>query len=535
MLTSSDTPGWSLRRRPRLEVALFVVILALSVAPKIADLLGRGALSGDEAALAMNIGPRAFVELGRPFVYLQVAPWGAMAGIKVMTLLLGETELGYRAFPFLGAVAAVLAAYTIGRRIHSPLAGLAAMLLTGTTYGLTHYAAEIKPYAVDAAVAGGITLAGAHVLADPQRYRRWGVMLAVGLIGAGTSLPSLFVLGSCGSALALDAWLARRGAKHLAVVVGTNVLWLGAFFGHYQTFIARSTLVSSAQAAKHWSEGFAPFPPTSWAELRWYPGKFFSFFDSPGGLSIPYLAGAIFILGIYALMKRKLHLQAILLFGPTVLAICASALGKYPSAGRLMLFAVPAMMVVVAVGFTELMRQPRRHVRVIAAAVLLLLVAPGWGRTYAPITGPARVDMRHVMAKIAEQRQEGDAVFMAGGGLATIWDFYGPGLGLPKLYSGVDGLRNFDDAGNYPALRDLAEKCFGHPRLWLVAATLDFPIDEQRLQRSSEAEHAFITRFLAAHGATGDIVLRADDLNLYLYDTSTSSVPPGVGSLPNPR
>ncbi|CAN0527338.1 unnamed protein product, partial [Laminaria digitata] len=379
-------------------------------------------------------------------------------------------EVGYRAFPFVAALAAVVLAYAIGRRIHSPLAGLAAMLLTGTTYGLTHYAAEIKPYAVDAAVAGGITLAGAHVLAAPERYQRWGVMLVLGLIAAGTSLPALFVLGSCGIALALDAWLARRGAKHLVVVAGTGVLWLGAFFAHYQTFIVRSTLASSAKASKYWSSGFAPFPPTSLAELRWYPGKFFFFFDSPGGLSIRYLAGAIFILGIYALLKRKMHLQAVLLFGPTVLAICASALGKYPSVGRLMLFAVPAMMVVVAVGFTELMRQPRRHVRVIALALLLLLVAPGWGRTYAPITQPPRVDMRHVMAKIAEQRQEGDAVFMAGGGLATIWDFYGPGLGLPKLYTGVDGLRNFDEAGNYPALRDLAEKCFGHPRLWLVAA-----------------------------------------------------------------
>lgn len=536
MRHTSDTQGWSLQRRPRLELALFVVIFLLGVVPKVATLLSRGAFWGDEAALAMNIGPRGFFELGRPFVYLQVAPWGSMAGMKLMTLIFGESELGYRAFPCLGATLALALAYGLGRRIHSPIAGLVAMFLTGTGYWLTHYSSELKPYAVDAAVAAALSLACVVALQQPERPRSWAVLAGLGVVGAWTSLPSLFVLGGCGLALGLDALQNRRGKRHIAKVAAVGVLWLVAFFVHYQTFIVRSRLATSKKVVKYWSDGFAPFPPTSLAELKWYPGKFFFFFESPGGMSLRYLAGAIFLFGLYALIKRGKLNFAIILFAPAVFAILASAVGKYPSVGRLMLFAVPAMMVMVAVGVCEFMLQPRLPLRLAGLALALVLVVPGFPQTYNPLLHPhERRDMRDIMAEIAQHRQPGDALFMAGGGLATIWDFYGPGLNLPKFYTGVDNLQYFDEDGNFPALKELADKTFGHQRLWLVSATLEFPVDEKKAGRSGEPQHTFITRYLERHGAKGTLRLSVDDLNLYLYDTTQAVLPEGVQGLQNPR
>jgi hypothetical protein len=536
MMAPASAAAWSLDHRPGLRHTLVALIFALGALPKLIYLFSHGALWGDEAALAMNIGPRGFLELGRPFVYLQVCPWGAMAGIKVMTLLLGTGEVGYRAFPTLAALAAMAFTYPLGARIHSREAGLVAMFLTGLGYWLTHYSAELKPYSLDATAAVLLLLLAARVLAAPQDNRAFVGLFAAGLVAVWSSITALFVLAGVGTALAFDAFTQRRGARRLVVVAGAGVAWVVAFAVHYQAYLVRSAVASDKKAVVFWNDGFAPMPPTTLAQLRWYPAKFFYAFVGPGGLGLRYLAGLAFLLGLYLLYKKGKLSFVVLLVSPLVYVLLASMLKRYPMLGRLVLFMIPSLVIPIGVTVAEGLAHARKAVRVAALALPLLLVAPtlkaSWHRVRPQ---PGLRDMRHVMEEIAADFRDGDVIYMAGGGYATIFDFYAEQYKLPKIYVGVDNLRHFDEQKRFPHLVEVPPLAFGKPRVWFIGSTISDPGGDRDLLRSTEDPASFLGRFFARHGGRKLSSSPAHDMVLELWDMSDAVTPTGDAAIENPR
>lgn len=535
MQSDTTTSGWRIESRPRLLAGVLIGLLVLAIVPRLGYLLFKGELWADEVNLALNIGPRPFWEMGRPFLHLQVAPWGAMVLIKIATMLFGLSNVAYRLVPFLAAMGAVYLTYPIARRSHGAMAGIMAMIVTGNSYGLAYYAAELKPYSLDAGVGALLTFLCVRTLDEPESKKPWIILTVAGIVCAWISLPSLFVLGACGVALFIDAIVNGRGIKHIARIVAGGVAWLASFGIHYQSFIARSALATNTNVAKYWSDGFAPFPPTSLAELRWYPGKFFFFFNSPGGLPLRYVAGLFFLFGIYTLVKRGKYLHGILFFTPALLAICAAAMGKYPSVGRLMLFAVPSMFVVIGIGLGELLESSKGWKRGLGVVLALLIVVPGLSKAYAKVTDPvAPTELPHLMATMAEQRRDDDKLFMVGAGLATLYLYHNERLGLPGTYDGAGGIRDFDENKNFPALRDVASKTFGHGRVWLIMDTQGSKSDKMRAHRSVEPFDIFLRRFFDRHGGKGQFIAEAEGLSLYLYDFSEAVLPPGIEGIRNP-
>ncbi|MCB9647285.1 MAG: hypothetical protein H6730_11900 [Deltaproteobacteria bacterium] len=535
-MASPHADAWSLDHRPGLRRALVALIFILGALPKLIYLYSHGALWGDEAALAMNIGPRGFLELGRPFVYLQVCPWGAMAGIKALTLILGTGEVGYRAFPTLAALVAIAFTYPLGARIHSREAGLVAMFLTGLGYWLTHYSAELKPYSLDATAAVILLLLAARALSAPDDKRAFIGLFLGGLVAAWSSITSLFVLAGVGTALAFDALKERRGMKRLLTVGAVGVAWVVAFGVHYQAYLVRSAVASDKKAVAFWNDGFAPFPPTSLAELRWYPGKFFYAFVGPGGLGLRYLAGLVFLYGLYLLYKKGKLTFVVLLVSPLVYVLLASMVKRYPMLGRLVLFMIPSLVVPIGVVVAEALGHAKKAVRVAALALPILLVVPTLGQTWARVKPqPGLRDMRHVMQQIAAGYRPGDVIYMAGGGYATIFDFYAEQYGLPKVYVGVDNLRHYDEDKNFPHLVEVPPLVFGKPRVWFMGSTIWSEADPKLAFRSPEDPAAFLSRFFAKHGGRKLSSFPAHDMVLELWDMSAAVTPEGKAAIENPR
>ncbi len=534
MHANTTSPGWRIESRPRLLGGILIGLVVLTLIPRLGYLFFKGDLWADEINLALNIGPRAFSELGRPFLHLQVAPWGALILIKLTTLVFGLSTIAYRLVPFVAAVAAVYLSYPIARRSHGAMAGIMTLIITGNSYGLVYYAAELKPYSLDAAVGALLAYLCVRVLDDPEAKKARITLAAAGIVCAWISLPSLFVLGACGIALFIDALAKRRGSRHIAGVVATGVAWLASFGIHYQAFIVRSSMATNTHVAKYWSDGFAPFPPTSLAELRWYPGKFFFFFDNPGGLPLRYLAGFFFFFGIYTLVRRGKYLHAVLFFTPALLAICAAAMGKYPSIGRLMLFAVPSMLVVIGVGLGELLESEQIWKRGLGVALALAMVVPGLGKSYAKVLDPVSPkELPYLMTAMAKDRQEGDKLFMAGAGLATLYLYHNERIGLPAAYDSVGGIRDFGKDRNFPNLRAVGNLTFGHKRVWLIVDTKETTADKSRAHRSIEPFDIFLRRFFDRHGGKGEFIVEARGLSLYLYDLSAAVLPDGIEAIRN--
>ncbi len=520
----------------RLRRALFGVLLVACVLPKIAFFLYRGEMWADEICLARNIGPRALFDMGRPFLYLQVAPWGAMVAIKAVVTVFGESMYTYRLVPLICSFIVIVTVYYLAKRLAGPTAGLVAMALAGLTSDLNYYATEMKPYSSDAAVAAVLALLAVRFFDNPDDRRAKLTLLAAGAIAGWVSLPSLFVTGGCGLAWALHTWLRTKDPKAVARLLGVAAVWVGSFVIHYQIFIAGSATTTNKNVAKFWAAGFAPFPPTTLAEFKWYPAKFLYFFERPGALSSRYLAGLIFAVGVVWLVRRGKKAHVLALVVPFLLAILASAIGKYSSVGRLVLFALPSMVAVLAVGVVALAHLAKKAASPVAVAVVLVLVAPRIGQTYAKVLDPvAPTELQHIMAEMKPTWRPGDPVYMAGAGLATLWDYHSPGTGMPNEYFGVEDLRNFDAQGNYPQLRVLADKTFGMKRLWFIAESRRFDGDPKLLGRTTEPYAPFVARFFDRWGGKGRLVFQASELAVYFYDLSEAQLPEGPEAIQNPE
>lgn len=528
-----DVRRW-IEARPRVELVLFLAILAFGLTARIGQLAYRPCFWGDEAALAMNIEPRGFLELGRPFVYRQVAPWGVLAGIKLMTVLFGATDVGFRLFPFLGSVIALLVVYPIARRVAGPVAALVALFLMASSSIVTYYAAELKPYTIDAAVAGVLIWLTLRLLDAPEQRRRWLALLAAGVAAGCLSLPSLFVSGACGAALMFDAWSSGRDFRRMGVVAAIGVVWIVAFAVHYQAVIVQSTVTTSKGASVYWDGGFAPFPPLELSDLRWYVGRYLYTYQNPGGFAHKYLAGALGFAGFVTLVVRRQWRMVLLLVGPAVLVLIASILHKYPVLERLLMFGVPMMTVLMGVGAAAMVQSRSWVAGVAALACVFTVTVPKLDETFDFFVYPTpQVDFADLARELSTRREPGDLVFLAGSGLGTTYDYYGPRYGLAKDYLGKYDPRRLDDEGRFVHLPRLAEQLFGRPRVWFVLSTYHGDKDPKKVGRSEEPLSTFLPRYLDRYGGRAVSRIDAAGMILVLYDLSRAVAPEGAEKYEN--
>ncbi|MEQ9495624.1 MAG: glycosyltransferase family 39 protein [Deltaproteobacteria bacterium] len=525
--TAVDARRW-LEARPKVELALFAAVLLFGIVARVGTLLYRPSLWGDEAALALNVEPRSFFELGKPFVYRQVAPWGVLAGMKLSTLFVGATDFGFRLFPFLGGIVATAAVYPVARRIAGPIAALSAMFFIGCSSTLTYYGAEVKPYAIDAAVAGVLMFLTVRVLDRPHERARWWVMGVAGVVAGWISLPSLFVLGACGATLLMDAWSSARDLRRVGLIAALGLVWVVAFAVHYQMVIVQSAVASSKGASAYWDPGFAPFPPKELSDLRWYVGRYFYSYSNPGGLAHKYLAGAIGGAGIITALVRKQHKLLMLVAGPALLALMASMLRKYPAIERLLMFAVPSMGILMGVGIAVIAERRSWLVGAVAVACIATVTVPvlpeTFEFTYAPAAEP---DFEDLARELSARKEPGDLVYLSGAGLGTVYDHYGPKYELPMDYLGRYEPRRLDDNGRFVNLPRLVDDVFGRDRVWFVLSTYQGTKDPKVVGRSEESLFAFMTRYLDRHGARRLETVDGYGMVLILYDLSEVVRPEG--------
>jgi hypothetical protein len=173
----------------------------------------------DEAALALNIAGRGFVELVEPLDYLQTAPPLFLWIERSIVLLFGASEWALRALPLAAGLATAPLMWRVACRILPAPAAVLAVALVALSPTLVRYSAEVKPYATDALVTLLVLDTTVRVTDDPSRSHRWRALGLVGLAAIVASTPSVFVLAgviaylTTGALLSSDALLGRRTAS----------------------------------------------------------------------------------------------------------------------------------------------------------------------------------------------------------------------------------------------------------------------------------------------------------------------------------
>ena len=172
---------------------------------------------------------------------------------------------------------------------------------------------------------------------------------ALGLISAiavWLSRSAVFVVAGIGVVF-FFVLITQRQWKQLASFAVAYALVFGSWLVDYR--VSLRSLAGDHYLRSYWAKNFAPFPPKSVSDLRWFYDSFFEFFRSPVGLYFSGLAALTLIVGAFQLHARD-RIKFWLLVFPWIFVLWASALHKYPYGGRLALFLVPSAMLFIGEG-----------------------------------------------------------------------------------------------------------------------------------------------------------------------------------------
>ena len=509
--------------RPAVDAALALVIGVGILLRLVAYGAGRS-LWLDEASLASSIVKRSYVGLLQPLDYDQVAPIGFLVLERLAVQALGPTENALRLVPLLAGIAALFLIRRVAERCLAPGGVLLAVTLFSLSSHLIYFSSEAKPYSSDVAIALLLLLGALRVREAAAVTAKDSVTL--GLVGGAAvwfSQPSVLVLG--GIALGLTAaYASERNWVAVRRLGLTYALWGVSFVPSYLQSL--QYISDPVYLDAFWRTGFLPLPPRSGGDLRALYSAFTRVFADPLGLSasdplgtpvrhvglVPELAA---VAGIVLVLAWRESAWALVL-APVAVTLGASGLALFPfgstlpATGRVILFLVPSLLLLVALGAEAL----RTRLRVVGPAVYLFLLA--WPAYPLARSFPfRREEMKAAMALVRQHRRPGDAVYVYFGA-RNAFRYYAPRHGFPDG-SYVVGECSPDAPAHYlRALRELR----GHQRVWLLftQVQVSYGVNERDVA-------------LAYMDSVGDEVLesRPPGVSVHLYE-----LPPGATSSPPP-
>jgi uncharacterized membrane protein len=447
----------------RTRVAWLVIVAGAVL--RVAQYLSGRSLWLDEAMLALNIIRRPWAGLLLPLDYHQGAPVGYLMLVKAVTTVFGTGEMALRLVPVLAGLLALPLVYWLAQELLEPNAVLLAVGLFAVLDPLIDYSSEAKQYSSDVLVALLLLLAAARYLRLSHPSLLQG--LALGLLGAMAiwfSHPAVFVLGGVGLTL-LWAVAAQRRWSALAPLMIAGGLWLACLGAEYM--ISLRYLSRDQALLLYWQSGFMPIPPLN---VSWYLNSFFNLFQYAVGLTLAGVGlGALtFLAGVVALRQRPGGGLALLL-SPLGVTLLASGAHQYPFSGRLLLFAVPAVILIVAAGAAYLFEtlQPAP----VAAWLLvgLLFLNPLYDASYHLIHPRTKEEARPVLSYLRQHWQAGDVIYLPYPSLFA-YDYYAPRLGLDSRPVVVG-----PDSDHWNSLFDDVDRQRGQPRVWFVFLHIQQP------------------------------------------------------------
>jgi len=280
---------------------------------------------------------------------------------------------------------------------------------------LIFYAAQVKHYTVDALASTVILCLFMYVSREPMRPKRWIAFTVVSLGAVMLLYAPIFVAAA--TCLAFGILLlpprsgpAGRGLRYAAVAHG--LIFAGfviAYFGYLRLDLPSggNEALKAYWRRRFWdgSVGWAVWSTRQWAGNMLNLTRLFMHL---GGLAV----AAWLVHDLRAMWRRKVALIVAAL-GPGLLALCASFPRLYPYGEvRLMVYAAPGALLLLAAAFTGLLRARTRYVTapVLVPLLLLFLYNGAVANTYNFYMGS--YDMRPVFDYVARNHRSGEPIVL---------------------------------------------------------------------------------------------------------------------------
>ena len=400
----------------------------------------------DEAKLALSLG-RDFIGLLRPLDYNQVAPILYLWMLKASTSMFGMHEWTLRLPSLIPGVLMLWVVWLLGRRVLSEVGALVVVAFAATSPLLIVYAAEVKPYELDACVSAILLLLAVR-LHEHEDSRRRTVLGLAGVAGILCSIPAVLVLGAIGGAFLFSAW--RRRSWHAATTTAVwGIIWLGAFF--LQRRLIYSGAGTDAVMKGFWDGVMIRIGDHGWmSRLLTSVRSGVLVAMDPGYRFLTFLAPIIAAIGTLVIWKRKNGIVALMLALCLGFALFASAVALWPIDGRLALFLTPIGFLWFGAGADLLWPESPNHTP-IKVALAGLFVLPVVHNLTHPAPFPPLERSRELISSLLPRRAN-DPVYVIPSGVPT-WAFYTtdwrhPDFARLAWYARIEPQRNAPSRGH---------------------------------------------------------------------------------------
>jgi hypothetical protein len=389
----------------------------------------------DEARLALNIAARSFRGLGLPLDYDQTAPLLYLWATKLVTVLGGSNEYAMRAIPFVAGLAMLPLTYALARRLVNERAALLATGIAAVSPLYLQYVRQVKPYTLDGLAALVLLWLALDLMDRPTRQRPWRRLVIVGAVAIWTSIIAVFILAGLLVVLWFAHGIERPRRDRLAVA---GAVWAVSFLPAYMVVYHPAS--QNPYLQEFWRGSMLTLWDPGVIGRGWQATREFIWQIFGGGSTEPPLApvdrllvdsvvvvmASLAAVGVRFTAQRASPARAALLLAPLAAAVAASLIGKYPIAGRIMLFAAPGFVIGVAAGATRLVESAaagRRRVAVMTLAWFGLVgLSLPLGVTLA-LHPLAFEHLRPAVAELARRSHWREPIYVNAAALPA-WTFY---------------------------------------------------------------------------------------------------------------
>jgi hypothetical protein len=437
------------------------LLIAAGIALRLVHFLHSTSLSVDESLLTLNVLDRSHAGLLEPLKDSQGAPLAYLLLLKSVIDVFGESEYALRLIALVSGVVSLLLFRSLAARYLAPLGATIALALFAIADTLIFYSAQAKQYSGDVMFAVML-----YLMADYVRVRQpaWWFMPLYGLIGAvalGFSHPAIFVLA--GIAISYTWFQIIRAEQRRFGAIVAFVIWGVTFLVIY--WLSLRSLSNHDWLLNFWDDEFMPLPPTSMDDVRWVVTAFFQMFSKMLGFSLQGIGGLTVLVGIYSMLASDRQRLANLLL-PILLALGVSGLHLYPFCCRLILFAAPALLLLMAQGSVSILSITRTRPLIGGTLIVLMFLHPVMWAGYHVIEPRYEEEIKPELRYLQENRQPGDVIYVYYGAKPA-FTYYSRRFGWDLPECCIIGARSRDDWDGYD--RDL-RRLRGHRRVWIIFA-----------------------------------------------------------------
>jgi uncharacterized membrane protein len=478
--------------------------LALGILSRARQYLFDRSIWLDESLLAQNIIHRSASGLLKPLDHYQGAPLGFLLLEKMAVLSFGSSEMALRLVPFLCGILSLFLFTRVARRFLAPTAVPIAVGLFAISDSLIYYSAEAKQYSSDVAVAVFLYLLAGPLLEVPPRIIRTVAVSVAAAIALWFSHPAAFILAGWGLS-SLWVSLRKKDRRTMVLLFIPGILWSCSFLLFY--FVSLRGLSNDRTLLEYWEGAFAPFPPSSLADARWFVDSFFDLFSGPVGLTLTGIAGVATLLGAIELFSER-RPGFLLLITPAALTLLASAFHRYPFRGRLLLFLVPSIILLIAAGLGTVHMKTRDAVPLLGVLLIgFLFVNPIVDVAVHLIKPRTREEIKPVIQYVTSHHLEGDVLYLYYSS-ALPFEYYSE----RRLIEPMNEIIGRESRQSWKFYREDLDQLRGNKRVWILFSHV--------YSGAGANEERLFLDYLDSLGKRVDSS-RAPGASIYLYDLSS--------------